>query len=287
VLFRSVGVYGAEARIQGFSGYLVELLVIRYGDFASVIEEAAAWKAGLALSIEPAQHKGFDTPLVFYDPVDASRNVSSALSADSFARFVHACQEYRRAPDPRFYFPPVREDWTLSRIRTVAKERGTALLVVALDRPDLTDDNLYPQIRKTMDAIVALLSKSDFEVLDKAFLAGPRIYFAFELLHGTLPAAKKHRGPPVWIDQAANFLTKWQEGGLSEPFIEDGRWMVMIRREEVRADALLAKRSRELSVGSDMKNLEGIVVALGARAMRSANRAVLTELLDKRKPWER
>jgi tRNA nucleotidyltransferase (CCA-adding enzyme) len=282
---KGVGVYGAEAKVRGFSGYLAELLVIRYGDFASIMEAAAHWKAGMAMGIEPFEPKEFGTPLVFYDPVDQTRNVSSALSIDSFARFVYACQEYQKKPDIRFFFPQDRRNWTLSKIRSEAKKRETTLLIVTFDRPSLTDDNLYPQVRKALDAMADLLVKNDFEVLDKTYHVGERLSLAFELLHGVLPAAKKHRGPPVWIDQSANFLTKWERDGLTEPFIEEGRWMVMIPREYPSSVALLNRKAGELSVGSDLKGLNGIEVTFGTKMLRSENRAVLTELLDKSKPW--
>ena len=38
------GVYGAESYIQGFSGYVLELLVINYKGFKGVIRNVAKWK---------------------------------------------------------------------------------------------------------------------------------------------------------------------------------------------------------------------------------------------------
>jgi len=46
---KGVGVYGAESRTQGFSGYLVELLIIRYGSFRKVLEAASVWRYGETL----------------------------------------------------------------------------------------------------------------------------------------------------------------------------------------------------------------------------------------------
>ena len=41
---RAAGAYGAEIRIEGFSGYLCELLIIKYGSFMRFLREAAQWK---------------------------------------------------------------------------------------------------------------------------------------------------------------------------------------------------------------------------------------------------
>jgi len=42
---RACGVYGAEIRVEGFSGYLTELLTIYYGDFINAIREMAGVEA--------------------------------------------------------------------------------------------------------------------------------------------------------------------------------------------------------------------------------------------------
>ena len=54
---KGIGCYGAEAKVQGFSGYLCELLVLRFGDFHSVLRAAAEWRKGesMALPEVPAE----------------------------------------------------------------------------------------------------------------------------------------------------------------------------------------------------------------------------------------
>ena len=105
---KGIGVYGAEARVQGFSGYLTELLIIRYDDFTSVVRSAKGWRPGMIMDADGDQRGGGEPPLTFADPVDPKRNVASALSLDRFSLFVHACQEYSAVPDDRFFFPRER-----------------------------------------------------------------------------------------------------------------------------------------------------------------------------------
>src|SRR3990172_423539 len=49
---RGCGVYGSELKTHGFSGYLVELLIINYGSFPEVLEAACGWKPGIIIDIE-------------------------------------------------------------------------------------------------------------------------------------------------------------------------------------------------------------------------------------------
>ena len=67
---KGIGVYGADAKVCGFSGYLAELLVLRYGDFDQAIVAGVSWTAGTVLSMAEEAGSGFRTPLVFIDPVD-------------------------------------------------------------------------------------------------------------------------------------------------------------------------------------------------------------------------
>jgi len=46
------GVYGAEIKVRGFSGYLTELLVISYGGFLEVLKKAAEWRPPVILDLE-------------------------------------------------------------------------------------------------------------------------------------------------------------------------------------------------------------------------------------------
>jgi tRNA nucleotidyltransferase (CCA-adding enzyme) len=283
---KGIGVYGAEAKVQGFSGYLLELLVIKYGSFREVLEAVSHWKFGTAVDIEGQRTKRFDDPLVFYDPVDPSRNVASALSVDRFALLIYAAKEYLRGPAERFFFPRRREPLELDTIRKIMNERGTEMLVVGMDRPALIDDNLYPQVRKTLDGLVALLTGSDFRVLDRAYHISDRIWMAVEMERATLPNARRHHGPPAWIENAEAFLEKWRSKGLGEPFLENGHWVVITQREYPNAGDLVAAKLSSTALGSDLKDLKGLEAEAGPSAIKESNRGVLSSLLDKRKNWE-
>jgi tRNA nucleotidyltransferase (CCA-adding enzyme) len=50
--FKSIGVYGAESHVGGFSGYVCELLVIRYGSFRKVLEAISRWGPGVYVDVE-------------------------------------------------------------------------------------------------------------------------------------------------------------------------------------------------------------------------------------------
>lgn len=284
---KGIGVYGAEARVEGFSGYLTELLVIYYGDFKSVIEAASTeWHYGIELSLVDGRRGKFDSPLIFYDPVDLNRNVASALSVDRFALFIHASREYLREPRMEFFFPPPRQPLLLEEIEAMIERRGTSPLIVKMKKPDVIDDNLFPQIRKTLDGIGALLKKAGFEILDSAYHVNEKVFFIFELQSSALPPTDLHRGPPVWSEHSERFLSKWRSGPFGRPFIRKGRWMVLRRREFCSAKELLINRLEQASLGSEFRRLEDLKLEEGREVFTEENRKALSTLLDKRMGWE-
>jgi len=105
--FRSLGVYGSEARTEGFSGYLVELLVIRFGSLRALLLAARDWRIPVRLA-EPGKEPPrlpSDVALVLADPVDPNRNVASALSRRNLGLFILAAGAYLDRPSERFFEP--------------------------------------------------------------------------------------------------------------------------------------------------------------------------------------
>jgi tRNA nucleotidyltransferase (CCA-adding enzyme) len=283
---KGTGIYGAEARTQGFSGYLLELLVMRYGTFRAVLEAASAWKRGTVLDLEGERSRKFGDPLVFHDPVDGNRNVASALSAHSLATFIYAARCYLGAPSERFFFPGQREMLEVAEMRDMLDRRGTGILVVTMARPCLIDDNLYPQVRRSLDGLCALLEGHDFRVIDRAYHVAGEIGFVVELENLSLPLGRYHSGPPAWVDNSYAFLERWEREGLSRPFLENGHWAVIAPRTHTRADDLVRSKLSTAALGSDLREAEVLDITMSYPAVSEKNRPALSALLDKRMNWE-
>jgi tRNA nucleotidyltransferase (CCA-adding enzyme) len=285
---KGIGTYSAEAKVQGFSGYLVELLILRYGDFESVLKSAKDWREGLVLTLAEGGSRRFASPLTFYDPVDRERNVASALSLQNMATFIRASKEYLNHPDSRFFFPEPREDWSRSHIAREMRARGTKLIAVRLPRPVLTEDNLYPQVRRTLEGMQSTLESASFVVLDRSFsITGKTIDLIMELQAERLPAAMKHKGPPVTSEHSDQFVEKWMDVALVPPFIENGRWVTIVRRPHRTAKELLSSEMQKAALGKEMKGLKGMRVLSHAQLLKNGPKGSISELLDKIAPWER
>ncbi|NIA11056.1 MAG: CCA tRNA nucleotidyltransferase, partial [Nitrospiraceae bacterium] len=130
---KGIGCYGAEAKVQGFSGYLAELLVIKYGSFGGVLKNAREWKGRVILSLTDNNSNDFPENFVFIDPVDSSRNVAAALSPERLKFFIFAAGEYLKNPKTEFFFPKDVRPLPLDEI----KEKVKNFIGICMPRPDV------------------------------------------------------------------------------------------------------------------------------------------------------
>ena len=282
---KGIGVYGAESKTEGMSGYLIELLIICYGNFKEVVEAASRWKLGQV--IFPKNKRKFEgDALIVHDPVDSSRNVASAVSIQSFSRFVYAAKEYVKKPSELFFFPNPRSTYSLESIQSFVLRRNTGIIVIELNRPKLIDDNLYPQIRKTLEGIVSTLQRGNVSIIDSAYEVEEKsVKFAIEVESLKLPLIKPHYGPPVWSENAHSFIEKWKSNKF-KPYVEDGLWKVIICRDDTSVTSYLNKNLKSSALGKDFRDLKGMKITENEEAICKENVAILSKMIDKRMSWE-
>ncbi|HLM70795.1 MAG TPA: CCA tRNA nucleotidyltransferase, partial [Thermoplasmata archaeon] len=292
---RALGVYGSEARTEGLSGYLVELLVIRFGSLRKLLVAARDWRVPVRLA-EPGKEPPrlpADVALVLADPVDPNRNVASALSRRNLGLFILAAGAYLDSPSARFFETRVPHPLAKAAASSLVLARGTHVVVAVLPRPDLVDDTLYPQVRKAARAVAEELSRSDFTVLGEASAAdSTSVVITVEVAHPRRPQVRVQDGPPAGIDRAGHFLEKWGSKGaqvLQGPYVRpDGSLGVDAHRAERDAESVLKAAFPRLSLGKDLTPKEAggcDVRPLGEAHETPALGEALRELLGKRLPW--
>lgn len=291
----ALGVYGSEARTQGFSGYLVELLLIHFHQFHTLLEAARHWRIPVRLRpvTEDPPRLPEEVALILADPVDPHRNVASALSRRNLALFILAADAYLKDPTERWFkvtTPPVmtRED-ALERIDL----RGTQVLIVELPRPALVDDTLYPQLRRAERVIAEEVGRSGFDVLGSSCASGEHgLIVTVEVAQERLAAVRRQDGPPVGLDRASPFLAKWTQAKapvLQGPYVaDDGSLAVEVRRPERDLVPTVKELLPKLSLGKNLSSTQlppGQVRLLKEQIDSPELGRALSDLLGKRLPW--
>ena len=207
---KALGVYGAEAKVEGFSGYLCELLIIKYGSFMGALEAASDWNAP-AFEIErrhgPEKLREMfpNAPMIAIDPVDPNRNVSAVVSTTSLYRFAYAARQFLSAPSMKFFFAPRTGAMPKARLEGIIRSRGTAIIAIETASPDVVNDILWPQLKKTTLAIEAHLEKHGFAPFGHYFYSDNKTcLILIECKHGFAPAVRKAIGPAVHLKKACN-----------------------------------------------------------------------------------
>jgi len=245
---KGIGVYGAESKVQGFSGFLCELLILNYGSFLETLKAASKWRRGERIDIEGhGVYEGRD-PLVVIDPVDPNRNAAAAVSLDSMARFVDASREFLKSPSMEFFFPEKR---ILSReeIRERMKDRGTFTVLILWDAQGL-EEIIYPQLRKAQESICSMLHRNGFRVLRSAIFYSKKAALILELEVWRLPKVERHLGPFfTQEDHAERFKSKHRI-----VYIENGRYVAERERKYRDAVDALKWELKGCSTGKNLKN---------------------------------
>jgi tRNA nucleotidyltransferase (CCA-adding enzyme) len=252
---KGIGIYGSDLRTEGFSGYLTELLVLEYGSARALLAAAADWQPPVTFDPENHAAREFDDPLVVVDPTDPERNVAAVCSATNVARLIHHARAFLAAPDEARFAPRDPDPLPPEAVRDHLDRRGTTPVAVSFTAPDLVDDQLYPQLERSLSGIADGLDRRGFDVLRTAAWArdadadgspaetdGRPAALFVECEVVRRPRIERHEGPPVHVgEHARGFYEQYaDDSSVWGPFVDGDRYVVERPREFPTARAFLA-----------------------------------------------
>ncbi|MEM5827983.1 MAG: CCA tRNA nucleotidyltransferase [Candidatus Aenigmatarchaeota archaeon] len=247
-------IYGADAKVNGFSGYVCELLIIHYGSFLNVIKAAANWKPITIIDIEnyySEKEKEFlpkifkNQPLIIIDPVDKDRNAAAAVSVENYFKFINLARKFLENPSINFFQTKEYEAVKYEELIKYQMDRRTELIVLRFFRPKVVDDIIYPQMRKFANRVENILIKYNFRVLNKDVFCNERYcYLVLEMEISKLPKIEKKIGPIFFdLENTKRFLEKYKD---YLTYVEKDRWVAEVPRKFVRAiDKIIDSLSKD------------------------------------------
>ncbi len=165
VFCKAQRIYGAESYIGGFSGHILDILVIHYGGFLEVLEASQHWKKkevidvqnhynGKNIRINPSKIEM--SPLIIIDPILALRNASAALTQDKYILFRKCAKAFLQNPSITFF--------TKSPLR-ITNPKGS-VCKIELFPLDGKKDVVGAKLKKVVEYIRKTLVKNEFTVFD-------------------------------------------------------------------------------------------------------------------------
>ena len=225
LFLKSAGIYGSEIRVQGFSGYVCELLIYHLGTFARTVE----WLSGLKekATLGDTSHIFSSSSLIIVDPTDIKRNAAAAVSEDSYYSSIAVARCYLDSPGDEYFKLPEYPE------RSLYRDRGTYIFLITVRKPDLVDDIIYSQALRLEKMIRQVSSDSGFRVFGTHMIVNGNIEILIEIDVEYLPVFRTQMGPPVTSDNALEFLKKWNEDErrIRGPYISAGRLYVEVENE--------------------------------------------------------
>jgi tRNA nucleotidyltransferase (CCA-adding enzyme) len=250
---KGVGVYGSELKVGGFSGYLSELLVLRYGSFMGTLEGASRWRPREIIDLEGRGTLSHGEPLVVVDPVDPKRNVAAALTLDKMLQFAASARCFIKGPSLDFFFPGRIRPLADEELIKIMEERKSAFILLEISAPPVVQDILYPQLRKAEEAIRALLTRNGFSVMRSDVESTEGLaWVLFELDVWELPRIMRRFGPPIYEDDHLSRFISSHPQPISGPYVEGGRAVVEVKRKYTKAWDLLEGEMSKLSLGKHL-----------------------------------
>ncbi|MGC9780495.1 MAG: CCA tRNA nucleotidyltransferase [Candidatus Heimdallarchaeota archaeon] len=234
---RGVGTYGAEIKVHGFSGYLIELLIINYkGQFIEVLKNAQKLLNSVITfqkKLIVDENKFENEPLIVVDPTDKNRNVAAAVKEQTLANFIAAAKSYLKNPSEDYFFP---------KIITITKDRlqeikNSVLHYSAIihKEPDISDDILWGQIRKFEKSLLNYINNEGFEPINvDSMISKKEILTIVISQKGTTPDYRWKFGPPVNNNGQDEFLKKYKDNSrvVFGPAIIKNKWKILLKEKQ-------------------------------------------------------
>ncbi|MDP8888045.1 MAG: CCA tRNA nucleotidyltransferase, partial [Thermoproteota archaeon] len=194
----------------GFSGYVSEVLVLKYSSFENLLRAAADWHERQIIAVSDFDSdfvRVFNSSVIIIDPVDSRRNLGTAISPESVAKFMLAARNFLEKPSLDFF----KEGNKKYRCRGSSKKLLLSnVLVVEFSHQKKSPDIIWGQLKRSIKAIAKQLELGHFEVLRSSCITDEKssAAVAFLLESITLPPYTKRKGPEIFRRKdTASFLS--------------------------------------------------------------------------------
>lgn len=213
---KSQEVYGAETYVRGFSGYTIELLILRYRSFVKMLRALVKVDSGRRLVIDLAKHykntnevfiqlneAKTHSPVILIDPTYKERNALAALSQETFGKFVQSAKNFLKKPSLKFF---EKKKIDLDKIRLQCKSKGLNFVVISIDTDKQPGDIAGTKLKKFLDML--LLETESYFVIKESYF---RYNGGARGVAYIIAKAKKEIvciGPPITMKKEVNHFKK-------------------------------------------------------------------------------
>lgn len=236
---KSIKVYGAESYIKGFSGHILDLMIIYYGSFEQLLKQASVWGEKVIIDIEghlkdPVNELNkakISSPIILVDPVQPVRNAAAALSKEKFELFKEKAREFLKSPSDDFFRIEKLDE------KKIAYDRKKEELFVVKAIPfDGKKDVVGAKVMKAFEHIVKSIKKHGFTLTGQGWeFNNDKSIMYFTVKKEELPEKEIIMGPPIKVKRNAGMF----KARHKKVFEDKGRLFAEEKREFRKAGQLI------------------------------------------------
>jgi tRNA nucleotidyltransferase (CCA-adding enzyme) len=219
--FRANELYGAESFIRGFSGHVIEVLTVYYGDFVKLLKGISKWKDNEVIDSEQKyideiqlmllmNDSKLTSPLIVVDPIQPERNAAAVVSKEKFKLAKKVVKQFLKKPNTTFF---IEKKITIKQINA-RKTKNRLILLSIKPNKETTIDIPGCKILKQFDYITRLLIDFDFKIIKQNWYWDKHneALIWFYINPKKLSATFRHAGPPAELEEHANaFRKQWKK----------------------------------------------------------------------------
>ncbi|MDO8625584.1 MAG: CCA tRNA nucleotidyltransferase [Candidatus Diapherotrites archaeon] len=263
--FKGIGVYGADVRHNGFSGYATELLILQYKTFPHAVARIAKWRTPVIIDHEHRQspsnlvQRYANAPLILIDPTDEQRNVGAAVTDSTMRQTIAAAKAFLKKPDARFFFPNKPKAVSAIKLSKQLRRHPVLGLETAFD-PHLHEDIFWGQLQHFTQKIAHQFAQHGFEVERFECYSDHQrqsVVF-FELNTLKLPMLMQRTGPPVDNEPHVQRFLETHRGKIKKQTVRNGHVLITVPRENTDAVRLFKRIVAEL-IKTEKKPIQEIL----------------------------
>ncbi len=247
---RSNELYGAESHIRGFSGYLIELLIIYYNGFDNFIKNVSKWKENEIIDIKKHYKNKTDLllslnasklgPLIVIDPMQKNRNVAVALSKEKYDLIKNISNKYLKKSSIEYF-----------KIKEFDVSKYKNSIIIEIIPKSGKADIIGSKIYKLFESMKFRINEEGFALNDFGWHYDKKTYLWFTPKEMEINKLKKHFGPFIEdYENMKKFRAKWTSYKIYE---EKGKSYVIVERKFYRLNDLIINLIKDKSINKYTK----------------------------------
>ncbi len=261
--FKAHNLYGAESYIGGFSGHVIDILIIHYKSLSNLLKEAKNWKETFFLDInnfyknEKIAMKKITidkiSNLIIVDPILKNRNAARAVSSQKYFEFLFIANQFSKFSKKDFIIKRISIKDEIIKAKKFAKKNNLNFLIYLFNftNKNDSDDIIGSKLLKIYKKISIYFEELDFNIFNKDFKINfdenkcSFIYF-FENIE--ISNLKKIKGPKVFMKEA---VFKFLKKNIKNFYIEDERVFIYKKRKITKLNKISNFKLKDLKKFSE------------------------------------